>query len=132
MKYWLMKSEPSSYSIDDLVSDGETMWDGVRNYQARNNLREMQEGDLAFFYRSVKKPAIVGIMRIESGAEVDKTADSDIWSAVKVSVVEKLDQEIPLSVIKEHQDLQEMRLVKQSRLSVSEVTKKEWDIICNL
>jgi predicted RNA-binding protein with PUA-like domain len=125
MRYWLMKSEPEAYSIDDLVRDGETWWDGVRNYQARNNLKLMKVGDLAFFYRSVKKPAIVGIMKIVEEAVIEDNS----WVKVKVRLIKVLKPAILLDDLKRIKGLEEMRLFKQSRLSVSEVSEKEWKII---
>lgn len=132
MKYWLIKSEPSSYSIEDMEKDGFTMWDGVRNYQARNNLKLMKNGDLAFFYRSVKKPAIVGIVKIVGEAVKDETAKEGDWVATKVEFVKRVLPEIELKDLKKFRELEEMRLLKQSRLSVSEVDKKEWEFILNL
>lgn len=131
MQYWLMKSEPNDYSIEALKKDGQTFWSGVRNYQARNNIREMKPGDLAFFYRSVKNPAIVGIMEIISDPYQDPTTDGD-WSVVDVKFKKVFDKEISLKEIKAEKSLQEMRLVKQSRLSVAPVTKKEWEKILSL
>lgn len=132
MKYWLIKSEPSSYSIEDMEKDGFTMWDGVRNYQARNNLKLMKSGDLAFFYRSVKKPAIVGMVKVIGEAVEDETAKEGDWVATKVEFVKKLLPEIQLKDLKGFSELEEMRLLKQSRLSVSEVDEKEWEFILNL
>lgn len=129
MQYWLMKSEPSSYSIEDMARDKRTFWDGVRNYQARNNLKEMKKGDLAFFYRSVKKPAIVGILEIVKEAYQDPTTNDDCWMVVDVKLRRVLDEPIPLGEIKVQSKLSEMRLLKQSRLSVSPVTADEWAYI---
>jgi predicted RNA-binding protein with PUA-like domain len=129
MQYWLIKSEPSSYSIEDMARDKRTYWDGVRNYQARNNMKEMKKGDLAFFYRSVKKPAIVGIVEIVKEAYQDPTTDDDRWVVVDIELKRVLDEPILLSDVKAESALGEMRLVKQSRLSVSPVTAKEWAFI---
>ena len=132
--YWLMKSEPAVYSITDLQEQGETIWDGVRNYQARNFLRQMQIGDLAFFYHSnAEPPGIVGLMRvIETGiadpTQFDTTSktydpksspDSPRWQTVKLEFVEKFDQIIPLSTLKEKFNGDELLVVKTgNRLSV--------------
>lgn len=131
MQYWLMKSEPSSYSIEDLARDGKTFWDGVRNYQARNNIREMKPGDMAFFYRSVKDPAIVGVMKVVSRPYQDPTTEDD-WSVVDVKFEKMLKREITLKEIKAEKFLRDMRLIKQSRLSVAPVTKQEWEKIMSL
>ncbi len=126
MAYWLMKSEPSSYSWDDLVRDGGTEWDGVRNNAARLHLRAIQEGDEAFFYRSVQEPAVVGIMRIARGPGPDPK-DSN-WVSVRVEPVEAL-KPITLKAIKGQPSLAGMELLRQSRLSVAPVRPDEWQEI---
>lgn len=141
MAYWLLKSEPGTYSIDDLERDGTAHWDGVRNYQARNNLREMAVGDQAFFYHSNATPsAVVGICEVVKEAYPDHTAwdpESDyyderstpedpIWFMPDVRFVERLPRPVPLKEVKETPGLEEMVLVKRSRLSVQPVTAEEW------
>jgi predicted RNA-binding protein with PUA-like domain len=123
MAYWLMKSEPSSYSWDDLVRDGGTEWDGVRNPTARINLRAMTVGDEAFFYRSLKEPAVVGIMRIVREAQPD--ARDPAWVSVAVEPVRPLSP-VTLKAIKAEPALAQMELIRQSRLSVAPVRDEEW------
>ncbi len=149
MAYWLMKSEPDVYSIDDLKKDQREPWDGIRNYQVRNMFRDqMKIGDLAFFYHSnCKPPAVVGIMSIVSKAYPDPTQfdpksryfdgksdpENPRWLLVDVKYKRKLKREITLSELKEHKKLQDFRLNQRgNRLSVIPVTKKEWDLILNL
>lgn len=129
MAYWLMKSEPGSYSWDDLVRDGGTEWDGVRNNAARLHLRAMQPGDKAFFYRSVKDPAIVGIMQVTRGPQPDPR-DAD-WVSVWVEPVEALPP-VTLKRIKAEPSLSAMELIRQSRLSVAPVRQEEWDHILKM
>jgi predicted RNA-binding protein with PUA-like domain len=142
VKYWLMKSEPESYSIDDLERDGREPWDGIRNYQARNFMREMAAGDLVIFYHSsAKPPGAAGIGRICSEAYPDPTQfdpknkhydpksskDDPRWSLVDIEFVEKFAEEIPLQTLKEEQALEGMRVTqKGSRLSVQPVEKKHF------
>lgn len=128
-RYWLMKSEPDAYSWDDLVSDGEGTWDGVRNHRAANNLRAMQVGDEAFFYHSNIGKEIVGIATISEAGIADPTDPEGKWAAVKVRPVRKLGRSITLKEIKADPKLAEMELVKLSRLSVAVVTPDEWDYI---
>ena len=123
MARWLMKSEPSSYSWDDLLRDGGTEWDGVRNNAARLHLRAMQPGDEAFFYRSVVEPAIVGIMRVARGPGPDPK-DPD-WVSVRVEPVRPIGP-ITLKAIKAEPSLAGMELLRQSRLSVTPVREEEW------
>jgi predicted RNA-binding protein with PUA-like domain len=149
MAYWLMKSEPDVYGIDDLKRDKVEPWDGIRNYQVRNMFRDqMKVGDLAFFYHSnCKPPAVVGIMTIASEAYPDHTqfdpksryydAKSDKenprWLLVDVKYKRKLKREITLQELKEHKQLQDFRLNQRgNRLSVIPVEKKEWDLILDL
>lgn len=130
--YWLMKSEPDAYGWDDLVSEGEGTWDGVRNHRAANNLRAMQVGDEAFFYHSNIGLEIVGIAQISEAGLTDPNDPEGKWAAVKVKPVRKLDRAITLKEIKADEALVDMQLVKLSRLSVAVVTKAEWDHIIAL
>ncbi len=132
MNYWLMKSEPYVYSFDDLVRDGKTMWDGVRNYQARNNMRAMKEGDLVLYYHSNKGLEIVGVARVIREAYPDPTAEKGDWSAVDIEPVVKLNKPVPLKLIKQTPELSQMQLVRNSRLSVSPVTPAEFAKILEL
>ncbi len=126
MRYWLMKSEPASYSWDDLVRDKETIWDGVRNYRARNNLAAMQTGDQAFFYHSQTGLEIRGIMQVSEAGLTDPSDPEGKWAAVKVVPVAPLARPVTLKQIKGEEPLAQMELVKQSRLSVSAVREEEW------
>ncbi len=130
--YWLMKSEPDCYSWDDLLTEKEGTWDGVRNYTARNNLRAMAEGDEAFFYHSNVGVEIVGIVRISAAAFPDPNDDSGRWSAVKVRPVRKLARPVTLREIKADPALAQMDLLTKFRLSVSAVKPGEWDHIIAL
>jgi len=132
MQYWLLKSEPYKYNWENLEQDGKTFWDGVRNFQARNNLKAMKQGDYALFYHSNEGKEIVGIAKIIGEAYQDPTTDDTNWVAVDVAPVSKLKQTISLDLIKSHPVLQNMALVKQSRLSVCPVTKQEFEVICQL
>ncbi|RST31924.1 EVE domain-containing protein [Sphingomonas ginkgonis] len=123
MNHWLIKSEPASYSWDDLVRDGGTEWDGVRNPTARINLRAMAVGDLAFFYRSVTEPAVVGIVRVSRTAQPDPRDDK--WVSVRVEPVRPL-APVTLKTIKADPALAAMELLRQSRLSVAPVRPEEW------
>jgi predicted RNA-binding protein with PUA-like domain len=126
MAYWLMKSEPSSYSWDDLVRDGGTEWDGVRNNAARLHLKAMKAGDEAFFYASMADKAIVGIMRVTREAQPDPK-DPD-WVSVRVEPVRPLDP-VTLKEVKAEPRLAKMELIRQSRLSVAPVREEEWKTI---
>ena len=130
-KYWLVKSEPGDYSFQDLQAeeDQTAEWDGVRNYQARNNLRAMQVGDLVLYYHSNEGLAVVGVARITKGAYQDPTTADERWSVVDIEPVETLAVPITLSEMKQDKKLQDMALIKQSRLSVMPVMKKEFDLI---
>ena len=124
MTHWLIKSEPESYSWDDLIRDSRTEWDGVRNNAARLHLRAMKEGDEAFFYRSQVEPAVVGIVRVSRGPGPDpKNAD---WVSVEVEPVRALKQPVTLKAIKAEPSLAGMELIRQSRLSVAPVRDEEW------
>ncbi|MEY4159713.1 MAG: hypothetical protein RLZZ136_334 [Pseudomonadota bacterium] len=131
-RLWLMKSEPDAYSWDDLVAEGEGTWDGVRNYRARNNLRAMAVGDLAFFYHSNIGKEIVGIVRISVAGLNDPSDDTGTWSSVKVKPVRKLAQPVTLAQIKADPALAATELLTLSRLSVAEVRPSEWDYILKL
>jgi predicted RNA-binding protein with PUA-like domain len=124
MAHWLMKSEPESYGWDDLVRDGGTEWDGVRNNAARLHLRAMKPGDEAFFYHSMSDKAVVGIMRVTRGAESDPKAPE--WVRVRVEPVKKLERPVTLAEIKAEPSLAQMELIRQSRLSVAPVRAEEW------
>ncbi len=125
MKYWLVKTEPSTYSWQDLVRDQQTNWNGIRNYGARNNLRAMKEGDLVFVYHSVNEKAILGVARVVKEAYPE---ESD-WSQVDLEFEESLKRKVTLEEIKKNEVLKQMVLVKNSRLSVQPVAKREWDEI---
>ena len=121
MNYWLVKSEPESYSWDDLVRDGKTAWTGVRNYQARNNLRAMKRGDPVFFYHSGDAKQIVGLARVSAEASPDPTAKDGDWVCVELVPVKPLAKPVPLAAIKADKLTREIVLVRNSRLSVSPV-----------
>ncbi len=129
MNYWLIKSEPEAYSWDDLVAKGTDHWDGVRNYAARNNMKAMKVGDLAFFYHSVKQKAIVGIAECVKEHYPDPTTDDDRWVVVDFSPKQKLKKPVTLEDVKADDRLQDMDLLRLSRLSVQSVKKEEFDII---
>ena len=131
MQYWLVKSEPESYSWSDLVKDGKTSWTGVRNFAARNNLRAMQKGDAVAFYHSVSDKQIVGIAKVVGEAYPDKTAKKDEgdWLAVDLAPDKPLKTPISLEQIKNDPSLKNMALVRISRLSVTPVTESEWQRI---
>ena len=132
MQHWLVKSEPNTYSWDDLVRDGQTYWDGVRNYQARNNLRAMSVGDPVLYYHSQEGLAVVGVAQVTREAYQDPSTNDERWSAVNIEPVDKLAQPVSLHDIKQDKRLQNMALVKHSRLSVMPVAKKDFDIIVQL
>ncbi|MEC7754297.1 MAG: EVE domain-containing protein [Bacteroidota bacterium] len=132
MNYWLIKSEPNTYSYDDLVQKGKDHWDGVRNYQARNNLKAMKPGDLALFYHSVNEKAVVGIAECVSEHYPDPTTDDDRWVVVDFVPKQKLKKPVSLEEIKQESLLSEMVLVKNSRLSVQPVKKEEFDQILKM
>ncbi len=132
MQYWLIKSEPHTYSWDDFVATKTDIWNGVRNYAARNNLRQMQKGDLCLFYHSGDVSACVGIAKVVKTAYPDPTAEEGDWSAVDVTVVKKLKKEVPLKAIKKIPALADMPLVRISRLSVSPVTELQFYTILDM
>ncbi len=129
MNYWLVKSEPEKYSWDQLVKDGVTQWDGVRNYAARNNLRTMKEGDEVLFYHSREGLEIVGIAKVTKEHYPDPTATEGDWSAVQISPYRKLDKPVTLTQIKADESLKDISLVKLGRLSVGAITPEEFKII---
>ena len=132
MKYWLLKSEPDAWSWDNQVKEGASMWDGVRNYQARNNLKKMKKNDLCFFYHSVTERSIVGIVRVVKEYYPDPTDKTERFVVVDVEATKKLKNPVSLDQIKENNKLKEIALVKQSRLSVMPLKKTEWDIIIKM
>ena len=132
INHWLMKSEPDAYSWDMLVAQGEGTWDGVRNHRAASNLRAMQVGDLAFFYHSNIGLEIVGVAQISQTGFPDPTDETGKWACVKVQPVRKLARAVTLKQIKADPALAEMELIRLSRLSVSVVTREEWDHILGL
>jgi predicted RNA-binding protein with PUA-like domain len=132
MKYWLIKSEPGTYSWEDLCRDGRTRWDGVRNFQARNNLRAMRPGDLALFYHSVNERRVLGVARVVSEAYPDPTAREGDWSVVDVEPAHALARAVTLDDVKADPALRDMVLLRQSRLSVQPVQKSEFDRIAKL
>ncbi|HRI30576.1 MAG TPA: EVE domain-containing protein [Candidatus Kapabacteria bacterium] len=132
MKYWLIKSEPSVYSWDQLVADGRTLWDGVRNYQARNNLKAMSVDDIALYYHSNEGLAIVGTAKVVREAYPDPTIDDDTWVAVDIVPLSAFPEPVTLAKIKQEPTLQSMALLKQGRLSVVPVTSEEYECILAL
>ena len=132
MNYWLAKSEPEAYAWAQLVKDGRTAWTGVRNFQARNNLRAMKKGDLVCFYHSVTDKQIVGIARVAREFYPDATADEGDWSCVDLVPLKALAQPVTLEVIKTDAVLRHMPLVKQSRLSVTPLTETQFKHILKL
>jgi predicted RNA-binding protein with PUA-like domain len=129
MNYWLVKSEPFKYSWDDFVSQGIGTWDGVRNYQARNNLAAMRLDDLVLFYHSNEGVEVVGIAKIVKEAYTDPTTDDNRWVVVDLAPVEKLPKSVTLKAIKADERLQDVSLIRQSRLSVQQLKKEEFDLI---
>ena len=130
--YWLLKSEPNTWSWQDQVKEGPSMWDGVRNYQARNNLMKMQNGDLCFFYHSVNEESIVGIVRVVKEYYKDPTDKTGKFVVVDVKAIKKLKKAVTLEEIKKNSRLHEIALIKQSRLSVMPLKKIEWDEILKM
>ena len=134
MQYWLLKSEPDVWSIDQQKKAGKkgSAWDGVRNYQAANNLRKMKNGDLCFFYHSNIGKEIVGIVKVIKSAFIDKTDKKKRFVAVQVRFVSKFKRAISLEKIKKNTKISHLPLIKQSRLSVMPIDYKSWKIICNM
>lgn len=132
MSYWLIKSEPFKYSWDQFVKDKKTFWDGVRNYAARNNLRDMKKGDELFFYHSNEGLEIVGIAKVVKESYQDPTTDEDAWVVVDVAPVRKLKKPVTLVQIKADNRLANMDLLRLGRLSVGKVTDEEWKVVLEL
>lgn len=134
MRYWLFKSEPSTWSWADQVAKGDTgeEWDGVRNYQARNFMREMAVGDRGFFYHSQKEKAVVGLVEVIAEAHPDSTTDDDRWDCVDIKAVKPVKTPVTLDMIKADPRMSAMPLVKSPRLSVQPVTEDEWRIVCDM
>lgn len=130
MNYWLVKQEPEKYSFDDLLKDGVTVWDGVRNYQARNNLRAMRLGDRVLFYHSVSEKAVVGLAEVSRESFPD--AADEKWIVVEITPVKKLKKAVTLDEIKAAKELENIALIKQSRLSVMPLTKAEYKTILDI
>lgn len=132
MNYWLIKSEPFKYSWDHFVKEGKSVWDGVRNYQARNNLKAMKVGDWAFFYHSNEGLEVVGIAEVIKEFYQDPTTEDERWVVVEFKPVQKLNKTVTLKQMKADNRLENLALIKQSRLSVTPVAKSEFDIILSL
>jgi predicted RNA-binding protein with PUA-like domain len=132
MNYWLVKSEPFKYSWDDFVREGKSVWDGVRNYQARNNLKAMKKGDWVFFYHSNEGVEVVGLAEISKEFYQDPTTEDDRWVVVELKPIKKLAKAVTLKSMKSDERLSNLALIKQSRLSVTPVLKAEFDIILSL
>jgi len=132
INYWLLKSEPDDWSWEDQVKEGASMWDGVRNYQARNNLKKMKKNDLCFFYHSVTERSIVGIVKVVKEYYPDPTDKTERFVVVDVKATKKLNRPVSLDQIKENNKLKDIALVKQSRLSVMPLKKDEWDMIIKM
>lgn len=132
MRYWLFKSEPSTWSFEDQRAKGAAgeEWDGVRNYQARNFMRQMALGDRGFFYHSLKEKAIVGIVEVCAEAHRDSTSTDDRWDCVDIRAVRPVARPVTLEMCKAEPRLSEMVLIRNARLSVQPVTPVEWDVIC--
>jgi predicted RNA-binding protein with PUA-like domain len=132
MNYWLVKSEPHKYSWEKFNQDGRTFWDGVRNYQARNNLREMKEGDLVLFYHSNEGKEVVGIAKVAKGSYQDPTTTDPNWLVVDLVPVESLKKSVTLEQIKAEPTLKDIHLVRQGRLSVISLKREEFDKILEM
>ena len=132
MKYWLLKSEPVAWSWDNQVNEGASMWDGVRNYQARNNLKEMRKNDLCFFYHSVTEKSVVGIVKVVKEHYPDPTDKTERFVVVDVKATKKLKRPVSLEQIKNNKKLKNIALVKQSRLSVMPIKEAEWNEIIKM
>ncbi|MEL6452891.1 MAG: EVE domain-containing protein [Pseudomonadota bacterium] len=134
MRYWLFKSEPSTWSWDQQVAKGDAgeEWDGVRNYQARNFMREMAVGDRGFFYHSQSEKAVVGIVEVIAEAHPDSTTDDDRWDCVDIKAIGPVATPVTLEMVKADDRLSDMALIRNSRLSVQPVTDDEWRIVCQM
>ena len=128
-KYWMVKQEPETYSWDNFVKDGSTDWTGVRNYQARNNLKDMKIGDRVLFYHSGKGKEVVGLAEVIKSAYRDPTGDDDQWVAVDLKPVKALANPVQLAAIRYDKRLSQLPLIRQSQLSVMALTKEEFDVI---
>lgn len=132
MNYWLVKSEPFKYSFNQLLKDKSAVWDGVRNFAARNNLRSMKKGDLVLFYHSNEGKEIVGIAKVIKESYQDPTTEDPNWVVVELAPYKKLKKSVTLEVIKKNKKLSNMWLIKQGRLSVAPVKPEEFDVIMEL
>jgi len=134
MAYWLFKSEPNTWGWDDQVAKGDEgeEWDGVRNYQARNNMRAMKIGDRGFFYHSIDEKRVVGVVEVIAEAHPDSKADDDRWECVDIKAIAPFPRPVTLQDCKDDPRLSDMILVNNSRLSVQPVTDEEWRIVCDL
>lgn len=132
MNYWLVKSEPAAYSWQRFQDEGKAIWDGVRNYQARNNLKEMKKGDLVLFYHSVSEKKVIGIAKVVKEHYPDPTADSPKWVVVELVPEKQLSSAVSLETIKKDERLENVALIKQSRLSVMPLKREEFDAIVQL
>jgi predicted RNA-binding protein with PUA-like domain len=132
VSYWLFKSEPSTWSWQDQMKKGREHWDGVRNYQAQNNMKQMRVGDLGFFYHSVKDKSIVGVVRVVKEFYPDHTDPTGRFGMVDIEAVSSLSSPVVLEQIKAHPLLQDLALIRQSRLSVMPIPKTAWDIILEM
>ena len=132
MKYWMVKQEPEAYSFDRLLKEKSTDWTGVRNFQARNNLREMRVGDKVLFYHSVSEKAVVGLAEVSLEAFAEVTDEEGKWIAVEIKAVRKFEKPVTLDEIKRNPDLQNIALIKQSRLSVIPLSEIEFKTIIEL
>ncbi len=134
MNYWLFKSEPNAWSWEDQVAKGDIgeEWDGVRNYQARNNMRLMELGDLAFFYHSIKEKCVVGVVEVCALAHADSTTEDVRWECVDIKAVAAFPNSVTLDDCKADERLKDMVLVNNTRLSVQPVTAKEWKTVCEM
>ena len=130
MNYWMVKQEPEAYSFDDLIADGKTDWTGVRNFQARNNLKAMKNGDKVLFYHSVSEKAVVGITEVSKEAYPDPTDEN--WIAVEIKPVKKLKKPVTLQDVKANAALANIALVRQSRLSVIPLTRDEYEEVLSM
>ena len=132
MNYWLVKSEPDAYSWQKFVSDGKALWDGVRNYQARNNMKAMKIGDKVLFYHSVSEKKVIGVAVVTREYFPDPTTDDDRWVVVELKPEKELNEPVSLEQVKNEKKLSEIALVKQARLSVMPLKKQEFDLILKM
>ena len=134
MKYWLFKSEPNTFSWDDLTAKGKKgeEWDGVRNHLAKNQMQAMKKGDLGFFYHSVNEKQVVGVCEVIAEAHPDSTDETGKWFCVDIRAVGPMPEPVTLAQVKENPKLAEMMLVKNTRLSVQPVTASEWKLVCKM